>query len=127
MAETVQHLQQVHWLLTLFQMQLFLFTREHLDLLKPAERKLVEDFRKAKELPDSFSAPFVTALQQALSGLSRVPVSPQKLFAKLFPSGTPATVEEMKERFAAFAEELLRGQDRSKVRLVPEATSTTAE
>ena len=82
-------------------------TQEHLDLLKPAERKLVEDFRKAKELPDSVSAPFVTALQQALSGLSRVPVSPQKLFAKLFPSGTPATVEEMKERFASFAEELV--------------------
>ena len=96
-------------------------------MLKPAERKLVEDFRKAKELPDSVSAPFVTALQQALSGLSRVPVSPQKLFAKLFPSGTPATVEEMKERFAAFAEELVRGQDRSKVRLVPETTSTRAE
>lgn len=102
-------------------------TQEHLDLLKPAERKLVEDFRKAKELPDSVSAPFVTALQQALSGLSRVPVSPQKLFAKLFPSGTPATVEEMKERFASFAEELVRGQDRSKVRLVPETTSTRAE
>jgi hypothetical protein len=55
-----------------------------------------------------------------LSGLSRVPVSTGKLFGALFPGGTPATVEEVKERFTAFADDLVKGQDRSKVRLVLE-------
>jgi hypothetical protein len=95
-------------------------TKEHLDLLKPAERKLVDDFKKEKELPDPLPPKLIPALQQALSGLSRVPVSSKKLFEALFPSGTPATIEEIKERFAAFADELVRGQDRSKVRLVLE-------
>jgi len=94
--------------------------QDHLDLLKPAERKLVDEFRKAKELPDPLPPKFVAALQQALSGLSRVPVSTGKLFGALFPGGTPATVEEVKERFTAFADDLVKGQDRSKVRLVLE-------
>jgi hypothetical protein len=82
-------------------------TKEHLDLLKPAERKLVDDFKKEKELPDPLPPKLM-------------PVSSKKLFEALFPSGTPATLEEIRERFAAFSDELVRGQDRSKVRLVLE-------
>jgi hypothetical protein len=95
-------------------------TKEHLDLLKPAERKLVDEFKKEKELPDPLPPKFVPALTQALSGLSKVPVYSKKLFDALFPSGTPATLEELKERFVTFTDELVRGQDRSKVRLVLE-------
>ena len=97
-------------------------TQEHLALLKPAERKLVDGFRTDKSLPDPLPPKLVTALQQALSGLTRVPVVPAKLFTALFPGGAPATVDEVKERFAAFADELIKGQDRSKVRLVLEET-----
>lgn len=93
---------------------------EHLALLKPAERKLVDAFRADKELPDPLPPKLVTALQQALSGLTRVPLVPAKLFTTLFPGGAPATVDEVKERFTAFADELTKGQDRSKVRLVLE-------
>lgn len=99
-------------------------TVEHLGLLKPAERKLVDDFRSEKSLPDPLPAKLVTALQQALSGLTRVAVSQGKLFAKLFPGGSPATVDEVKERFTAFTDELVKGQDRNKVRLVLEAPSS---
>lgn len=95
-------------------------TQEHLDLLKPAERKLVDGFRSEKSLPDPLPPKLVTALQQALSGLTRVSVAPAKLFASIFPGGAPATVEEVKERFTAFADDLVKGQDRSKVRLVLE-------
>ena len=96
---------------------------EHLGLLKPAERKLVATFREEKSLPDPLSGKLVTALQQALSGLSRVPLVPGKLFAAIFPGGAPATVEEVKERFAQFTDELTKGQDRSKVRIVLESES----
>lgn len=96
-------------------------TQEHLDLLKPAERKLVDAFRTDKTLPDPLPSKLVAALQQALSGLTRVAFSPAKLFDALFPQGTPATVDEIKDRFSAFADELAKGQDRTKVRLVLES------
>ncbi|MGB0155503.1 MAG: DUF6079 family protein [Verrucomicrobiales bacterium] len=95
-------------------------TQEHLDLLKPAERKLVDAFRTDKSLPDPLPPKLVTALQQALSGLARVGVSTTKLTEALFPAGAPATVEEVKERFTAFADKLVKGQDQNKVRLVLE-------
>ncbi len=94
---------------------------EHLKLLKPAEKKLVETFRAEKSLPDPLPPKLVTALQQALSGLTRVPLAPGKLFAAIFPGGAPATVEELKYRFTTFADELTKGQDRSKVRIVLDA------
>ncbi|MBX3742594.1 MAG: hypothetical protein KF712_16525 [Akkermansiaceae bacterium] len=100
---------------------------EHLGLLKPAERKLVDTFREEKSLPDPLSAKLVTALQQALSGLTRVPLVPGKLFAAIFPGGAPATVEEVKERFAQFTDDLTKGQDRNKVRIVLETESTNPE
>jgi hypothetical protein len=93
---------------------------EHLGLLKPAEKKLVDTFRAEKSLPDPLPPKLVTALQQALSGLTRVPMAPAKLFAAIFPGGAPATVDEVKERFTQFTEDLTKGQDRSKVRIVLE-------
>lgn len=96
---------------------------EHLALLKPAERKPVDEFRAEKALPDPLPPKLVTALQQALSGLSRVPLQPSSLFATLFPGGAPATVDEIKDRFAQFADDITKGQDRNKVRIVLEPSS----
>jgi hypothetical protein len=91
---------------------------EHLELLKSADKKLVDTFRAEKSLPDPLSPKLVTALQQALSGLTRVPLAPTKLFAAIFPGGAPATVDEVKERFTQFTDDLIKGQDRNKVRIV---------
>jgi hypothetical protein len=96
---------------------------EHLALLKPADKKLVDTFRAEKSLPDPLPPKLVTALQQALSGLTRVPLAPAKLFAAIFPGGSPATVDEVKERFAQFTDELTKGQDRNKVRIVLDTES----
>jgi hypothetical protein len=96
---------------------------EHLALLKPAERKLVDAFRAEKALPDPLPAKLVPALQDALSGLSRVPLQPTALFSTLFPGGAPATVDEIKDRFSRFADDITKGQDRKKVRIVLEPES----
>jgi hypothetical protein len=98
---------------------------EHLGLLKPGERALVDAFRAEKSFPDALPPKLITALQQALSGLTRVPLTPAKLFATIFPGGAPATVDEVKERFTQFTEELTKGQDRSKVRIVLDADTET--
>ncbi len=93
-------------------------TKENLKLLDPAARKQIETFLEQREVPADLSKEFVSALNQALSGLSRVVVNPKKLEESLFPAGAATTVEEFKERFAAYLDQLVKGQDRAKVRLV---------
>jgi hypothetical protein len=89
-------------------------------LLKPAQEKMLQDFISAKELPDEISQEFLAAIQQALSGLAKLAVRLDELKAALFPDGSPATPAEFKERLNAYLENLLKGREQSKVRLVIE-------
>jgi len=94
--------------------------QSHFDLLKPTQKTLLRDFMAAKELPDDISQEFLAALQQALSGLAKLPVRLDDLKKILFPDGGPATPAEFKERFSAYLEQILKGRDPAKVRLVIE-------
>ena len=94
--------------------------QSHFDLLKTAQKKMLSDFMAAKELPDDISQDFLAALQSALSGLAKLPVRLDDLKKVLFPDGSPATPAEFKERFAAYLEQILKGRDAAKVRLVIE-------
>jgi len=89
-------------------------------LLKPAQEKMLQDFITAKELPDEISQEFLAAIQQALSGLAKLAVRLDELKAALFPDGSPATPAEFRERLNAYLENILKGRDQSKVRLVIE-------
>ena len=90
------------------------------DLLKAPQKKLLKEFTGAKELPDEISQEFLTAIQQALTGLAKLTVRLDDLKAALFPDGSPATHAEFKERFNAYLEKILKGRDAAKVRLVIE-------
>ena len=94
--------------------------QSHFDLLKPAQKKMLKDFMAEKELPDDISQEFLAAIQQALSGLAKLPVRLDDLKRILFPDGSPATPAEFKQRFADYLEQLLKGRDAAKVRLVIE-------
>lgn len=94
--------------------------QSHFDLLKPAQKKMLKDFVAEKELPDDISQEFLAAIQQALSGLAKLPVHLGDLKKVLFPDGSPATPAEFKQRFADYLEQLLKGRDAAKVRLVIE-------
>ncbi len=94
--------------------------RRNLDLLKKGRRKLVDDFVAAKELPDTLSQEFIAALREALSGLSRVVVKSEDLTAALLKGGVPATPAELLKRFEVFVQEITKGQDAAKVRIVLE-------
>ena len=93
-------------------------TKENLKLIDANAREQLESFIAAGGLHDDVDREFVQAVQQALSGLSRVVVSPTALEAALFPNGAATTVEDFKDRFAAHLDALVKGQDRAKVRLV---------
>lgn len=94
--------------------------QSNFELLKAPQKKMLRDFMEAKELPDEISTEFLTAIQQALSGLAKLPVRLDDLKKALFPDGSPATPAEFKERFAAYLDQILRGRDAAKVRLVIE-------
>ena len=81
---------------------------------------MLKDFMSEKELPDDISQEFLAALQQALSGLAKLPVRLDDLKKILFPDGSPATPAEFKQRFGDYLEQLLKGRDAAKVRLVIE-------
>jgi len=95
-------------------------TQQNLGLLKPAQRKIVDGFMTARTLPDDVNHDFVAALQEALSGLSKVVVTTDELRAALLAAGSPATVPELKKRFEDYLVEISKGKDPTKIRVVLE-------
>lgn len=95
-------------------------TRDALSLLKAGERKAVESFLKTRELPEELDEKFVRAVQDALAGLTKLPVKVEDLRRALFNGGSPATPAELRKRFEDYLEQLVSGKDAAKVRIVLE-------
>jgi hypothetical protein len=95
-------------------------TRANLDLLKPEPRELVDGFIKKHTLPVDLDQDFIHALQEVLSGLLKVSVKAENLRAALLTGGSPATPAEMKKRFEEYLDQLTKGKEPGKVRIVLE-------
>lgn len=89
-------------------------------LLKPKQRKMIENFIKDKELPDEITNDFFQALKEVLSDLAKVPLRISDLKSALFPDGSPTTPAEFKNRFEQFVSGLLKGKDAGKTSIVLE-------
>lgn len=94
--------------------------QQTLDLLKPDDRELVNEFIKEKQLPDLVDNAFVSAMQEALSGLSRLEIKAAELKKALTRGGSPATPEELSQRFNSYLQEITKGKDPAKIRIVLE-------
>ena len=94
-------------------------TRENLHLLQPGPKKLVNEFIEKQVLPDELDQNLIHALSEALSGLRKVPLRFDDLRAVLL-GGSPATPAEMKKRFEEYLDELTKGKEPAKVRIVLE-------
>ncbi|MFZ4985251.1 MAG: DUF6079 family protein [Blastocatellia bacterium] len=92
----------------------------NLSLLKIDDREPLEAFIKSKELPLPLDSNFVHALKEVLSGLVKVTVKAQDLQQSLQVTDGPATPAEMKKRFEEFIDQLTKGKDPAKVRIVVE-------
>ena len=90
------------------------------DLLKASARELVKKFIGSKHLPDPVSPDFVSAVQEALSGLEKVRLTADDIKAALLRGGSPAKPEELRERFESFLRDHSKGKDVSKLRFVVE-------
>ena len=95
-------------------------TQANMDLLKTDDREPLEAFIKSKELPVPLDSNFVHALKEVLSGLVKVTVKAQELQQALQVTDGPATPAEMKKRFEELIDQLVRGKDPRKVRIVME-------
>jgi hypothetical protein len=95
-------------------------TKGNLSLLKTEPRKLVDGFIKKRTLPDDLDQDFIHALQEVLSGLTKVSVKTEDLRAALLMGGSPATPAEMKKRFEEYLDHLTKGKEPGKVRIVLE-------
>lgn len=106
-------------------------TQANMDLLKIDDREPLEAFIESKALPAPLPAAtgtaqagldsnFVHALKEVLSGLVKVTVKVQALHEALQVNDGPATPAEMKKRFEAYIDQLTKGKDPAKVRIVLE-------
>ena len=95
-------------------------TKGNLSLLKPEPRKLVDGFIKKRTLPDDLDQDFIRALQEVLSGLTKVSVKIADLRDALLSGGSPATPAEMRKRFEEYLDGLTKGKEPGKVRIVLE-------
>jgi succinate dehydrogenase flavin-adding protein (antitoxin of CptAB toxin-antitoxin module) len=95
-------------------------TKGNLSLLKPEPRKLVDGFIKKRTLPDDIDQDFIHALQEVLSGLTKVSVKIADLRDALLSGGSPATPAEMRKRFEEYLDGLTKGKEPGKVRIVLE-------
>ncbi len=95
-------------------------TQTNMDLLKGEDRNQLQDFIKSKELPAPLNNDFIHALSEVLSGLVKVTVQTADLQKALQVSGGPATPAELKKRFEEYINQLIKGKDPAKVRLIIE-------
>ncbi len=95
-------------------------TKGNLSLLKPEPRKLVDGFIKKRTLQDDLDQDFIHALQEVLSGLTKVSVKIADLCDALLSGGSPATPAEMRKRFEEYLDGLTKGKEPDKVRIVLE-------
>lgn len=94
--------------------------RANFDLLKSSARELTKKFVAAKKLPDPVPPDFVSAVQEALSGLEKIGVTGEEIKKALLHGGSPATPDDLRKRFEAFLNERCKGKDASKLRFVVE-------
>lgn len=94
--------------------------QENLDLLSTQRKQLVNEFRTAEILPNPIANEFIQAINEVLSNLSKIAISPVDLVAVLMQDGTPATPDDIEQRFKTYLSSLLKGEDRKNVRIVVE-------
>ena len=73
-----------------------------------------------RTLPGAMTQEFILAVQEVLSGLIPVTVKTDNLRVALLAGGSPVTPAEMKKRFDTYLDELTKGKEPGKVRIVLE-------
>jgi hypothetical protein len=95
-------------------------TQANFDLLQAGQRDQIQGFLAKRTLPDSVTPGFISAVQEALSGLEKISVSADDIKQALLSGGSPAAPDELRRRFENFLNDRCKGKDTSKLRFVVE-------
>ena len=95
-------------------------TQENISLLDAEDQAMVRGYIEKRELPAPLDNDFVHAVKQALENLEKVELSSHELKQALHPTGSPATVQELKKRFDTFLNDHIKGKNPDKIRIVVE-------
>jgi hypothetical protein len=95
-------------------------TKTSLQLLPAGRRKLIDDFMKKRALPDSLDQDFILALKEVLRGLIKVSVKTADMRSALLSGGSPVTLHELKKRFEEYLDQLTKGKELEKIRIILE-------
>lgn len=93
---------------------------QKLELLKTEEQELVRAFINSGKLPSNIDNDFIQAMKDIFSDLTKVAVTQTGIQKALQKEGGPATPDEMKRRFSDYIDQLTKGQQIDKVRIVLE-------
>jgi hypothetical protein len=94
--------------------------RENPPLISPDHREFIEDFLNSRTLPEPLTQEFISAVSEALTSLRKVTIGSEDLRTALLDGGSPATPEEMQERFERFLDARVGSTDPGRVRIVLE-------
>jgi hypothetical protein len=94
--------------------------KRSLEALSAAQRKIVDGFTSKNELPATIENEFVMVLQQVFQGLEKVIVTTADIRKALTDGGVPCPVADMKARFDRHLDEVTRGKDPARIRIVVE-------
>jgi hypothetical protein len=89
------------------------------ELLHEDDKKIIQAFTEAKELPFPVDSNFVQTLKTVLAGLQKVKVKKADLM-KIVSDIGPSTPDEFKRTVSDYVDSLARGKDQAKVRIVME-------
>ncbi len=109
-----------NWIQTLVENLQDPIIQSNFELLEAAHRKIVGSFAERGTLPDQVTPAFVTAVQEVLSGLEKITVTGGDIRNALLQGGSPATPEDLRNRFDGLLNDRCKGKDATKLRFVVE-------
>ncbi len=94
-------------------------TKEKAVALDSVKQVVIGRLAADGHLPESIDAGFVAAINSALERFERRNATASELWRALFPSSSPATIDELRRRFDEFLRQLANGSGGRPVRVVP--------
>jgi len=88
--------------------------------LSAKQKKLADSFLKMRALPEEIDQDFLESIKEALTDLALVSINIAELRTVLLSGGSPVTPTEMKKRFEEYLDQLTKGKEAGKVRIVLE-------
>ena len=95
-------------------------SQNSLGLLGDDSKQQINEFFASQCLPENITSVFIQALKEVLAGLLKVTITTEGLREALLSGGSPTTSDVLKNRFKDYIDEIVKGKEQNKVRIVLE-------